>query len=61
VDDASGVSGVISAATTVTTTLETMGNQVSSTVTSLKQLDAQGEIETAFQQSSACQQLSSSS
>jgi ABC-type transporter Mla subunit MlaD len=61
VDDASGVSGVVSAATTVTTTLETMGNQVSSTITSLKQLDPQGEIETAFQQSSACQQLSSSS
>jgi hypothetical protein len=61
VDDASGVSGTVAAATTVTTTLKTMEGQVSSTVTSLKQLDAQGEIETAFQQSSACQQLSSTS
>jgi hypothetical protein len=60
VDDASGVSDVVGAVTTVTTTLQTMGNQVSSTVTSLKELDAQGEIEAAFQQSSACQQLSSS-
>jgi hypothetical protein len=61
VDDASGVNGVVSAVATVSTTLATMGDQVSSTVTSLEQLDPKGELQTAFEQSSACQQLSSSS
>jgi hypothetical protein len=41
--------------------LVTMQSQVTSTLNSLEQLDAQGELQTAFQQSSACRQLSSSS
>ncbi len=61
VDGASGVSGVATAVTTISTTLVTARNQVSSTFNSLKQLDAKGELQTAFQQSSACQQLSSAS
>jgi len=56
----SGVSGVVTAATTVSTTLVTAGNQISTTFKGLQQLsaDAKGELQTAFQQSSACQQLS---
>jgi hypothetical protein len=57
----SGVSTVRPAVATIRTTVTTMRNQVSSTVTSLKQLDPKGELGTAFQQSSACTQLSSSS
>jgi hypothetical protein len=38
-----------------------MQSQVTSTVNSLEQLDAQGELHDAFQQSSDCQQLTSSS
>ena len=61
VDGVSDLSGVPSATATISSTLATMQSQVTSTVNSLEQLDAQGELQTAFQQSSACQQLSSSS
>ena len=54
---ASGVSGIASAVTTAKTTVSTMKTQVSSTFTSLKQLDAKGELTTAFQQADSCQQL----
>ena len=61
VDDASGVSGIAAAVTTVSTTLTTMQTQVTSAYTSLTQLDAKGELNTAFQQASSCQQLTSAS
>jgi 23S rRNA U2552 (ribose-2'-O)-methylase RlmE/FtsJ len=61
VDGASGVRGIADAATTISTTLVTMGKQLVSTFKGLEQLDAKGELQTAFQQSSACQQLSSAS
>jgi hypothetical protein len=38
-----------------------MGDEVSSTFKSLEQLDAKGELQTAFEQASACKELSSSS
>jgi methyl-accepting chemotaxis protein len=60
-DGISDVSSARTAAASISTTVATMGNQVSSTVTSLKQLDPKGELKTAFQQSSSCTQLSSSS
>ena len=56
---ASGVSGIASAVTTAKTTVSTMKTQVSSTFTSLKQLDATGDLTTAFQQADSCQQLTS--
>ena len=59
VSGASGASGIASAAATVAATLTTMSNQVTSTVNSLKQLG--GQMKTAFEQSTACQKLSSSS
>jgi hypothetical protein len=61
VDDVSDLSDVPSAAATVGSTLATMRSQVTSTVNSVEQLDGDGELQTAFQQSSACQQLSGSS
>jgi hypothetical protein len=61
VDGVTNLSGVPAAVTTIGTTLETMQSQVTSTVNTLEQLDAQGELHDAFQQSSACQQLTSSS
>jgi hypothetical protein len=57
----SGVSGITAAVTTATTAVQTMKTQIDSTVTSLKQLDAKGELSTAFQQSSSCQQLKAGS
>jgi hypothetical protein len=59
VGDVSGLSSIAGAVTTVTTTLATMQTQVSSAYTSLTQLDPGGELESAFQQSSSCQQLKS--
>jgi len=57
----SGVSGITAAVTTATTTVTTMKTQVNDTITSLKQLDPKGELTTAFQQSSSCQQLTAGS
>ena len=61
VEGVSGVSGIPAAVTTATTTVSTMKTQVNATITSLKQLDAKGELTTAFQQSSSCQQLTGGS
>ncbi len=61
VDGMSGISGLATAVATISTTLATMKDQVTSTFDSLQQLDVKGELTMAFQQSSACQQLTSSS
>jgi hypothetical protein len=53
-NSASGLAGILSAVPTVTSSLQTMGNEISSTFTSLKQLDAKGELQTAFKQAPAC-------
>ncbi len=37
-----------------------MGDQLSSTFTELKQLDAGGELETAFNEADSCDELQSS-
>jgi len=60
IDGISGLSGIPAAVTTASSTLVTMQSQVTSTLTSLKQLDPKGELQTAFQQGSACQKLSGS-
>jgi methyl-accepting chemotaxis protein len=57
VDEASGVSGALTAISAVSSTLVTMGDQVSSTVQRLEQIDAQGELGDAFVQSEACNGL----
>ena len=59
VEDASGVSGVVQAVTAIGTALSTLGAQISSTVTELKQLDAGGELEAAFNEADSCQDLQS--
>jgi hypothetical protein len=61
VEDVSGVSDVAAAVTTVGTALATMQTQVTSAYTSLTQLDAKGELQTAIQEASSCQQLTSAS
>ena len=61
VDGVSSPKDVPSAAATVRTTLGTMQSDVTSTVKSLEQPDAKGELRTSFQQSTACDQLSGSS
>lgn len=57
VDDAKDASSVLSAVSVVSGTLQTMGRQVSSTVTEVRQLDATGELKDAFEQSDSCTSL----
>jgi hypothetical protein len=57
VKNAKGVSGVLSAASTVTATVSTMSKQVQTTYSNLKQLDPKGELQDAFKQADACQNL----
>ncbi len=61
VEDVSGLSDIAGAVTTVSTTLATMQTQITSAYTSLTQLDAKGELKSAFQDASSCQQLTSAS
>jgi len=56
-DGASGIAGIIAAAPVIVTTLGTMGTQASATISSLQSLDAKGELESAFKQSSNCDKL----
>ena len=60
VEDASGsgVSGVVAAVTTVGSTLTTMGSKVTSTVDDVRELDAQGELEQAFEDAVPCSEFS---
>jgi phage-related protein len=59
VDNASGLSGAMAAATSVSTTLSTMGNQINSTASKLDQADAKGELQKAFKDAPACSDLTS--
>ena len=59
VKNASGVSGALTAVSTASATLVTMGQQVSATFGELQKLDAKGELEKAFSSSSSCKQLTS--
>ncbi len=56
---ASGISGAITAGSIASTTLVTMGQQVSATFGDLQKLDAKGELEKAFSSSASCKQLTS--
>ncbi len=53
----SGLSSIVSAVATISNAIVTMGNQVGAAFTSLKSLDAKGELEDAFTQTSACDSL----
>jgi hypothetical protein len=57
ISGASGVSGVLTATSTVSSTLVTMGSEVSATATELQQLDVQGELGKAFDEADSCKAL----
>ena len=59
VDDISGVSGVVEAVTAVSAAISSMGAQLSATFSELEQLDAGGELETAFREADSCNELES--
>ena len=48
VSNASGVAGVIAAVPTITSTIQSAGNQVADTISGFEELDAKGELESAF-------------
>jgi hypothetical protein len=59
VKDVEGVNGLVAAATAVSATLSTMGQQLSSTFAELEQADVEGELDQAFRDADACDQLRS--
>jgi methyl-accepting chemotaxis protein len=59
-NNASGAAGVLTAVSTISATLVTMGKDVSTAVTNLQKLDPKGELETAFKQASSCKTLTGS-
>ncbi len=61
VNGASGVAGVIAAVPTISSTLAKAGEQVSNTLSGFQDLDAKGELESAFESSSSCQDLTGGS
>jgi len=61
VKNASGVQAAATAASSVGTTLSTMGNQINSAASKLDQADPDGELKKAFQNSPDCKSLTSSS
>jgi hypothetical protein len=60
VDDVSDPSGIVAAITAISGAVTTMGQQFSSTLTELEQLDAGGDLETAFNEADSCNELQSS-
>jgi hypothetical protein len=59
VKDATDGGGIVSAVTTVTSTLSTMGSQVQMAFGELEKLDPGGELESAFKDASSCKSLTS--
>jgi methyl-accepting chemotaxis protein len=57
VQNVSGISGALTAASTVTATIATMSSQVQTTYQNLRQLDPKGELQDAFHEADACQNL----
>jgi hypothetical protein len=60
VEDASGISGVASAVTAIGTSLTAMGTAFEQALTAIQNADADGELETAFEQTESCNELTSS-
>ena len=60
IDDAAGASGVLSAISVVSANLATMGDDVSSTVDNLEQLEGGQELKDAFDKAESCADLRSS-
>ena len=61
VSNASGVAGVLAAVPTITSTIQTAGNQVADTISSFRDLDAKGELEAAFKDADSCKTLTAGS
>lgn len=60
-DNASGTTGAVNAASTIANTLVEMGQEVSTAFTQLQDIDAQGELEDAFTSADSCAGLTTTS
>jgi ABC-type transporter Mla subunit MlaD len=60
-DNASGTSGTVNAASTIASTLVGMGQEVSAAFSKLEDIDAQGELEDAFTSADSCAGLTTTS
>ena len=61
VSNASGVAGILAAVPTITTTIQSAGNQVADTISGFEALDAKGELESAFKDAESCKTLTAGS
>jgi hypothetical protein len=61
VSNASGVTGVLAAVPTITTTIQSAGNHVADTISGFEALDAKGELEKAFKDAESCNTLTAGS
>jgi methyl-accepting chemotaxis protein len=61
VSNASGVAGVLAAVPTITTTIQTAANQVADTISGFQDLDAKGELESAFDDAEDCKAMTAGS
>lgn len=59
-DGASGITGIIAAIPAITTALSNMGTQVGTAISGLESVDAKGELESAFENASSCDELAGS-
>jgi hypothetical protein len=61
VSNASGVAGILAAVPTITTTIQSAGNQVADTISSFESLDAKGDLESGFKDAESCKTLTAGS
>jgi len=61
VSNASGVAGALAAVPTITTTIQSAGNQVADAISGFESLDAKGELESAFKDAESCKTLTAGS
>ena len=61
VSNASGVAGVLAAVPTITTAIQSAGNQIADTIAGFEDLDAKGELESAFKDADDCTTLTAGS
>jgi hypothetical protein len=60
-DNASGTTGAVTAASTIGTSLVEMADQVSTAFQQLREIDAQGELQSSFEQGDSCAGLTTTS
>jgi phage-related protein len=60
-DSASGTAGAVTAASTIGTSLTEMADHVSTAFQQLQEIDAQGELQSAFEQGDSCAGLTTTS